>query len=75
MRITLDLPDELIAKAMKVTRITSTTALVRKALESLVHRECIKDIKKYHGRLHLDIDLDTSRKRGCGSPEAPSQGP
>jgi Arc/MetJ family transcription regulator len=63
MRTTLDLPEDLIAEAMKLTRISTKTDLIKTALANLITRERIKDLKKYHGKVDLDIDLDTLRKR------------
>ncbi len=63
MRTTLDLPEDLIAEAMKVTRISTKTALIKTALANLIAKERIKDLKKYYGKVDLDINLDTLRKR------------
>jgi Arc/MetJ family transcription regulator len=63
MRTTLDLPEDLIAEAMKVTRISTKTALIKTALANLIIKERIKDLKKYYGKVDLDINLDTMRKR------------
>lgn len=63
MRTTIDIPDDLINEAMRVTRINTKTEVIKEALSNLIQREKIKDIKKYHGKVDLDIDLDTMRKR------------
>ena len=63
MRTTLDVPESLLNEAMKVTHIDTKTAVIVKALEELVRKSKIADIKKYKGKIHLDIDLDEIRDR------------
>ena len=63
MRTTLDLPESLLNEAMKVTHIDTKTAVIVKALEELVRKSKIADIKKYKGKIDLDIDLDDIRDR------------
>jgi hypothetical protein len=63
MRTTLDLPDNLIYEAMKLTKMKTKTGLIKIALANLIEKEKIKDIKKYYGKVNLDIDLNALRKR------------
>lgn len=63
MRTTLDLPEDLIAEAMKLTKIATKTDLIKTALANLITRERLKDLKKYYGKIDLDINLDVLRKR------------
>jgi Arc/MetJ family transcription regulator len=63
MRTTLDLPEELIAEAMKLTKISTKTDLIKTALANLITRERIKDLKKFYGKIDLGINLDILRKR------------
>jgi Arc/MetJ family transcription regulator len=63
MRTTLDLPDTLISEAMELTKISQKTKLITIALENLIRREKIKEIKNYAGKLSLDIDIGEMRKR------------
>lgn len=63
MRTTLDLPEELINEAMKLTHTDTKTAVIVKALEELVRKSKISDLKKYRGKIDLDIDLDELRDR------------
>ena len=63
MRTTLDLPEELINQAMKVTRIPTKTRVIITALEELVRKSKLSEIKKYKGKIDLDIDLDSLRGR------------
>ncbi len=63
MRTTLDLPENLLAEAMKVTHTNTKTAVIVRALEELVRKSKISDIKKYRGKIDLDIDLNELRDR------------
>jgi hypothetical protein len=63
MRTTLDLPESLINEAMALTHINTKTDLIKTALQNLIQREKIKDIKQYYGKLDLNIDLDVLRNR------------
>lgn len=63
MRTTIDLPEELVSEAMKLTKIQTKTAVIKEALSNLIQREKVKELKKYSGKVNLDIDLDTLRKR------------
>jgi Arc/MetJ family transcription regulator len=63
MRTTLDLPDTLIDEAMALTNIQTKTDLIKTALANLIQKEKIKGIKSYYGKVDLEIDLNTLRKR------------
>lgn len=63
MRTTLDLPDQLIGEAMKLTREKTKTGVIKIALMNLIEKEKIKGLKKYYGKVDLDIDLAALRKR------------
>jgi len=63
MRTTLDLPERLLKEAMKLTHTTTKTGIIIKALEDLVRKSKISDIKQYKGKIDLDIDLDKIRDR------------
>lgn len=63
MRTTLDLPEELINEAMKSTKIPTKTKLIITALEELIRRTKIAGIKKFKGKVDLDIDMDIIRNR------------
>ncbi len=56
MRTTLDLPDQLINEAMKLTCQKTKTGVIKIALLNLIEKEKIKDLKKYYGKVDLDID-------------------
>jgi len=63
MRTTINIPKHLIEEAMKLTNIRTKTDVIKEALMILIQREKIKDIKSYRGKIKLDINLDTLRKR------------
>jgi Arc/MetJ family transcription regulator len=63
MRTTLDLPEELINEAMKATHIQTKTRLIITALEELIRKSKISEIKQYKGKIDLAIDLDSIRGR------------
>lgn len=63
MRTTLDLPEELLKEAMSITHVNTKTDVIKLALQNLIQKEKIKDIKKYFGRIDLEIDLNTLRDR------------
>ncbi len=63
MRTTLDLPEDLLKEAMLVSHIKTKTKVITIALEELVRKSKISDLKKYKGKVDLEIDLNTLRKR------------
>jgi hypothetical protein len=63
MRTTLDLPEELINEAMKVTKSATKTDLIKLALYNIIQKNRIQSIKKYKGKIDLGIDLDKVRAR------------
>jgi Arc/MetJ family transcription regulator len=65
MRTTLDLPEELIKEAMKATHIQTKTRVIITALEELIRKSKISEIKQYKGKIDLAIDLDSIRGRQC----------
>ncbi|EMS80257.1 type II toxin-antitoxin system VapB family antitoxin [Desulfotignum phosphitoxidans] len=63
MRTTLDLPEDLLNQAMQVTNIRTKTKVITVALEELVRKSKISALKKFKGKVDLDIDLDVLRDR------------
>jgi len=63
MRTTLDLPENLLDEAMKITRTSTKTGVIVKALEELVRKSKISDLKKYKGKIDIEIDLNEIRGR------------
>ena len=65
MRTTLDLPEELLAEAMASSNIKTKTKVIITALEQLIRRSKISEIKSYKGKIDLEVDLDMLRGRKC----------
>ncbi len=65
MRTTLDLPEDLLNEAMKTSHIQTKTKVIITALEELIRKSKISDLKKFKGKIDLDIDLDSVRSRQC----------
>ena len=49
MRTTLDLPDNLVSEAMKVTHIKTKTKVIITALEQLIRRAQLSELKEFKG--------------------------
>jgi len=67
MRTTLDLPEKLLKEAMESTHIQTKTEVIITALEELIRKSKISGLKKFKGKIDLDIDLDAVRGRKCRS--------
>jgi hypothetical protein len=65
MRTTLDLPIDLLDEAMKATHIKTKTKVIIIALEELIRKSKIAELKEFKGKVDLDIDLNTIRARQC----------
>jgi Arc/MetJ family transcription regulator len=65
MRTTLDLPEDLVEEAMKATNIKTKTKVIVAALEQLIRKTKIAEIKNYKGQVDLDIELNELRGRKC----------
>lgn len=63
MRTTLDLPEDLLQEAMQVTHIKTKTKVITIALEELVRKSKISGLKKFKGKIELNIDLNVLRDR------------
>ncbi len=65
MRTTLDIPEALLTEAMKATQITTKTKVIITALEDLIKKSKISGLKKFKGKVDLDIDMNALRGRRC----------
>jgi len=65
MRTTLDLPEKLLSEAMKATQIKTKTMVIITALEDLIRKSKISELKEFKGKIDLAIDLNDLRGRRC----------
>jgi Arc/MetJ family transcription regulator len=65
MRTTLDIPEDLMNEAMKASHISTKTKVIIAALEGLIRKSKISELKKFKGKVDLHIDLDVVRNRQC----------
>ncbi len=65
MRTTLDLPIDLLNEAMKATHTKTKTKVIIIALEELIRKSKIAELKGFKGKVDLSIDLNTIRGRQC----------
>ena len=63
MKTTIDLPEELIAEAMRATGSKSKIEAIKKALHEVILREKRLKLLNFKGKIDLDIDLDSLRDR------------
>ncbi|MEM9326891.1 MAG: type II toxin-antitoxin system VapB family antitoxin [Bacteroidota bacterium] len=63
MRTTLDLPEELLLEAMRISGAKTKSQVIREALESLILREKRRKLISFKGKIDLDVDLDALRGR------------
>jgi metal-responsive CopG/Arc/MetJ family transcriptional regulator len=63
MRITMNLPDKLLAELHAATGETNRTLLIRTALEEKLKRAKRDQILKLRGKVPLDVDLSDFRGR------------
>jgi Arc/MetJ family transcription regulator len=66
MRTTLDLPEDLLNDAQTALGFRSKTDTVIMALRTLVRQHRIDELKSLMGKVKLDIDIATSRRRPVG---------
>jgi hypothetical protein len=65
MRTTLNLPEDLVKEAMKASCIDTKTQVIIVALQDLIKKSKISELKKFKGKIELDIDFDAIRGRQC----------
>jgi hypothetical protein len=63
MRMSLDLPEDLLEEARKRLGFRSKTATVILSPQEIVRRKRIEDLKAMLGHVDLEIDLSASRRR------------
>lgn len=63
MATTLNIPPELMSEAMAILGYKSKTDVVIFSLRELIRRKRIEELKALAGRVELNIDLASSRRR------------
>ena len=63
MRTTLDLPEELLADAMRISHARTKRMAVALGLQELINRYRIEHLRSLRGKIDLDINIRKSRKR------------
>jgi len=63
MRTTLDLPDILVQNAMKASHQKTKTAVIITALQDLVRKSRLQELRQFKGQVNLDMNLNVLRKR------------
>lgn len=63
MRIMFDVPEDLVNEAMRVTKASTKTELIKTALQQIIQKNSIQALKAYKGKIELDENLDIIRDR------------
>ncbi len=63
MRTTLDIPENLLLEAMKVTNAKTKSQVIKEALQAQIAKAKRQRLLSFKGKIDLDIDLNASRKR------------
>lgn len=62
MRTTLDIPEDILAEAMRLSGAKSKTSTIIMSLQEFINRKKIEKLRTLRGKLDLDIDLDVLRQ-------------
>ena len=63
MRTTIDVPENLLADAMRVSHVKTKTMAIVLGLKELIHHHQLEQLRALRGRVPLALDLRQSRKR------------
>ena len=63
MRTTLDLPESLLIEAMKVSHQKTKTAVIVTALNDLIRKNKLQQLRAFRGKVDINLDLNQLRKR------------
>lgn len=63
MKTSIDLPEELIDEAMRISGSKSKIEAIKRALKEMIERERRLKLLNFKGKVDLEIDLDSSRNR------------
>ena len=62
MRTTVLIDEKLIREAMKATGLKTKRAVVEAGLRALIQIKSQADIRRWHGQVHWEGDLDEARR-------------
>ena len=63
MRTTLEIPDNLMKEAQRVSQAKTKTMVVVLGLQELINRSRLRQLSALEGKLRLEVDVRKSRKR------------
>ena len=63
VRTTLDLPEDLVKEAIRLSHFRTKTGVIIRALEDFVRKNKLQELKKFKGKVALDVDLPSLRDR------------
>ncbi len=63
MRTTVDIPEELIAEAVRVSHAKTKTMAITLGLKELINRKRLDELRSLRGRIDVNLDVRESRRR------------
>lgn len=63
MRTTLDLDDEALGAAMRVSEGKTKTEIINEALREYARRKVLRELLRWQGKVQWEGDIDTLRGR------------
>ena len=63
MKTTIMLKDSKVEQAFALTKLKTTTELLDTALDNLIRKYQIQELKEYFGKVNLNMNLDELRNR------------
>jgi len=61
MRTTIDIPEDLINEAMRVTKSRTKAELIKNALYNMIQKNKIKSLKSYKGKIGMETGSEQFR--------------
>jgi len=63
MRTTLDLPESLLNEAMKASHQKTKTAAIVAALNDMIRKNKLQQLRTFRGKVDINLDINQLRKR------------
>ena len=63
MRTTIDISEDLLKEAMKVTHAKTKTMTITLGLQELIHKARMRQLLNLKGKIDLNLDLKETRQR------------